>query len=80
MENEITLEMLGVLFSSDGHANPHVNNIIMKCRRSFYILSGCGMSFPGFNVDIMGYRYMGYRVCVDIEIWPGNNVPLKYSN
>ena len=24
------------------------------------------MSFPGFNVDI--------------KIWPGNNVPLKYSN
>ena len=52
MENEITLEMLGVLFSSDGHSNPHVNNRIMKCRRSFYSLSGCGMSFPGPNVDI----------------------------
>ena len=55
MENEITLEMLGVLFSSDGHSNPHVKNKIMKCRRSFYSLSGCGMSFPGFNVYIKTY-------------------------
>ena len=44
MGNEITLEMLGVLFSNDGHSNPHVNNRMMKCRRSFYSLSGCGMS------------------------------------
>ena len=60
MENEITLEMLGVLFSSDGHSNPHVNNRIMKCRRLFY--SGCGMSFPGFNVDIK--KYIWDSVCV----------------
>ena len=32
---EITLEMCGVLFSSDGHSNPHVTNRITKCRRSF---------------------------------------------
>ena len=62
MENEITLEMLGVLFSSDGHSNPHVNNRIMKCRRSFYSLSGCGMSFPGPNVDIK--TYIWDSVCV----------------
>ena len=62
MENEITLEMLGVLFSSDGHSNPHVNNRIMKCRRLFYSLSGCGMSFPGFNVDIK--KYIWDSVCV----------------
>ena len=38
MENENTLEMLGVIFSSDGHSNPHVSNRIMKCRRSYYSL------------------------------------------
>ena len=62
MENEITLEMLGVLFSSNGHSNPHVKNRIMKCRRSFYSLSGCGMSFPGFNVYIK--TYIWDSVCV----------------
>ena len=62
MENEITLEMLGVFFSSDGHSNPHVNNRIMKFRRSFNSLSGCGMSFPGFNVDIK--IYIWDSVCV----------------
>ena len=62
MENEITLELLGVLFSSDGHSSPHVNNRIMKCRRSFYSPSGCGMSFPGFNVDIK--KIIWDSVCV----------------
>ena len=62
MENEITLEMLGVIFSSDGHSNPHVNSRIMKCRRSLYRLIGCGMSFPGFNVDIK--KYIWDSVCV----------------
>ena len=68
MENEITLEMLGVLFSSDGHSNPHAHNRIMKCRRSFHSLSGCGMPFPGFNVDIK--KYIWDSVCVST---------LKYS-
>ena len=57
-----TLEMMGVLFSSDGYSNPHVNNRIMKCRRSFYSLSGCGMSFPESNVDIKNYIWDS--VCV----------------
>ena len=34
----------------------------MKCRRSFYSLSGCGMSFPGFNVD--NKIYIWDSVCV----------------
>ena len=38
------------------------NNRIMKCRRSFYSLSGCGMCFPGFNVDIR--KYIWDSVCV----------------
>ena len=52
LENENTLEMLGAIFSSDGHSNLHVNISILKCRRSYYSLSGCGMSFPGLNVKI----------------------------
>ena len=65
-------------YSSDGQSNPHVNNRIMKCRISFCSLSGCGMSFPGFNQDIK--KYIWDSVCVDIEICPGHNVGPYLSN
>ena len=37
MENEIKLEMLGVLFSSDGHSKPHVDNIMINAADHFIV-------------------------------------------
>ena len=77
LQTKNTLEMLGVIFSSDGHSNPHVNNSILKCRRSYYSLSGFGMSFPGLNVEIKRYSVCVPTLKYGLETMYLSNFQLK---
>ena len=46
LRNVETIEILGNVFNSKGNNTSHVDDMLNKCRQSFYSLNSIGMSYP----------------------------------
>jgi hypothetical protein len=51
------MEILGHICNSDGVNTDHIENRIRKCRGSYYMLNGIGMSYPGAASDVKSYMW-----------------------
>ena len=61
IENVESLDILGVSFDTNGTSSIHINNIISKCRKSFFGLSDAGMSYPGADASIK--KHLWTTIC-----------------
>ena len=57
LRNVETMEILGNVFNSKGNNTSHVDNMLNKCRQSFYGLNSIGMSYPGTAPEVQAHLY-----------------------
>ena len=57
LRNVETMEILGYVFNSKGNKTSHVDNMLNKCRQSFYGLNSLGMAYPGAAPEVQAHLY-----------------------
>ena len=55
LRNVETMEILGNVFNSNGNNTSQVDNMLNKCRQSFYGLNSLGISYPGAAPEVQSH-------------------------